>query len=113
MKNRLKEFLISLLFVLPALSWAEPAYIFESDWLSEHIDDENLIVIEVRYHPHRHFTVGQIPGAIQVQRFKDLGDNQANPLMHFPSRKIFQQRLRNWGVNDDSRSMSTAMTAFV
>jgi thiosulfate/3-mercaptopyruvate sulfurtransferase len=73
-------------------------------------------VLEVRYHPHRYFTVGHIPGAVQVQRFKDLGDNQASPIMRFPSRETFQETLRGWGVNDDSTLVlyddsSTALTS--
>jgi thiosulfate/3-mercaptopyruvate sulfurtransferase len=46
--------------------------------------------------------MGHIPGAVQVQRFKDLGDNDGSPLMRFPSREAFQATLRGWGVNDDS-----------
>lgn len=85
-----------------AFAWAERAFLADSDWLAEHIEDENLVVLEVRYHPHRYYTVGHIPGAVQVQRFKDLGDNHAVPLMRFPSRQVFQARLREWGINDDS-----------
>jgi len=39
---------------------------------------------------------------LRGQRFKDLGDNFANPLMRFPSREAFQKTLRGWGINDDS-----------
>ena len=92
--------LVALLGAAPA--HAAPAYLVDADWLAEHIDDDNLVVLEVRYHPHRYFTVGHIPGAVQVQRFKDLGDNAANPLMRFPTRDAFQATLRRWGVNDDS-----------
>lgn len=102
MTNRSVKWLLYLLLLLPSLGLSEPAYLVESDWLSEHIEDDNLVVLEVRYHPHRHFTVGHIPGAVQVQRFKDLGDNDASPLMRFPSSKVFQSRLRSWGINDDS-----------
>lgn len=94
--------LAALLLILPALGWAEPAFLVDSEWLGEHIEEDNLIVLEVRYHPHRYYTVGHIPGAVQVQRFKDLGDNQGSPLMRFPSREAFQATLRRWGVNDDS-----------
>ncbi len=94
--------LVLLLFALPLCAAAKPAFLVDSDWLGEHIEDEDLLVLEVRYHPHRYFTVGHIPGAVQVQRFKDLGDNQASPLMRFPSREAFQATLRGWGVNDDS-----------
>ncbi|MET0093994.1 MAG: rhodanese-like domain-containing protein [Sedimenticola sp.] len=102
MINRLFQRLLPLLLILPSLAASEPTYLVDSDWLSEHIEDDNLIVLEVRYHPHRHLTVGHIPGAIQVQRFKDLGDNNGSPLMRFPSQEDFQQRLRGWGVNNNS-----------
>lgn len=101
MKILLKH-LTWLVVAWPGLLLAAPDFFVDSDWLSENFEDEKVIVMEVRYHPHRYFTVGHIPGAVQVQRFKDLGDNNANPLMHFPSREDFQGRLRNWGVNDDS-----------
>lgn len=87
----------------PSLHAAEePEFLVDSTWLEENIDREDVRVLEVRYHPHRYFTVGHIPGAVQVQRFKDLGDNRGNPLMRFPDRETFQATLRDWGVNDDS-----------
>jgi thiosulfate/3-mercaptopyruvate sulfurtransferase len=87
---------------LPFAVLASPGFLVDADWLSEHIEDEGLILLEVRYHPHRYFSVGHIPGAVQVQRFKDLGDNDATPIMRFPSRETFQETLRGWGVNHDS-----------
>jgi len=102
MKRPSLLWLFGLLTLIPTLAWSGPAYLIDSDWLSENIEDENLVVMEVRYHPHRYFTVGHIPGAVQVQRFKDLGNNETNPLMRFPSREDFQERLRGWGVNDNS-----------
>jgi len=102
MRTLLTLWLTGLLLMAPGLAFSEPDYLVDSDWLSENIDNGKTVVLEVRYHPHRYFTVGHIPGAIQVQRFKDLGDNDASPLMRFPSREAFQTTLRNWGVNDDS-----------
>lgn len=81
---------------------AIPQFLVDSDWLSEHIEDENLVILEVRYHPHRYHTIGHIPGAIQVQRFKDLADNQSLTVTRFPSKTQFQETLRSWGVNDNS-----------
>ncbi len=101
----LNRFLLSLLLfmgVLPRMGMASPGFLVDADWLLEHMEDDGLVVLEVRYHPHRYYTVGHIPGAVQVQRFKDLGDNQGTPLMRFPSRDAFQKRLRSWGVNNDS-----------
>jgi len=76
---RLLLFAVLLGVLSPALAGRD--FLIDADWLAEHIDDGNLVVLEVRYHPHRYFTVGHIPGAVQVQRFKDLGDNAASPLM--------------------------------
>jgi len=82
---------------------ANTDFFVNSDWLAEQIEsDTPPVILEVRYHPHRYFTVGHIPGAIQVQRFNDLGDNLAQPIMRFPSHEVFQQRLRSWGINNDS-----------
>ena len=99
MKNKL---LAMLLLGFCMAAYAEPDFLVDADWLADHIEDENLVVLEVRYHPHRYYTVGHIPGAVQIQRFKDLGDNHAIPPMRFPSHEVFQERLRAWGVNDDS-----------
>jgi hypothetical protein len=38
------------------------------------------MVLEVRYRPHPCFTVGHILRAVSVQRFRDLGDNDARPI---------------------------------
>lgn len=94
--------LFLLLLFISTSVFADRGFLVDADWLSEHIEDDNLVVLEVRYHPHRYYTIGHIPGAVQVQRFKDLGDNQANPVMRIPSQQDFQARLRNWGINDDS-----------
>jgi len=95
--------LVGLILVLTSLSaLAERNFLVDADWLSEHIDDDNQVILEVRYHPHRYYTIGHIPGAVQVQRFKDLGDNQGNPIMRIPSQQAFQDTLRSWGINNDS-----------
>ncbi|MES9898499.1 MAG: rhodanese-like domain-containing protein [Sedimenticola sp.] len=97
-----RTFILLILMAMAQSVWADRDFLVDAEWLADHIDDEGLIVLEVRYHPHRYFTVGHIPGAVQVQRFKDLGNNTTSPLMRFPTREAFQQTLRGWGVNDDS-----------
>ena len=96
---------IVLTFSVPNFAQAEetPKFLVSSEWLEEHIEDKNLIVLEVRYYPHRYYTIGHIPGAVQVQRFRDLGANDGGgTLMMFPSKEAFQKTLRRWGVNNDS-----------
>ncbi len=101
----LKPRLLMLALLLAVLNPAQAArdFLVDADWVAAERDSNpKLIVLEVRYHPHRYFTVGHIPSAIQVQRFKDLGDNEGPVIMAFPSREAFQATLRRWGVNDDS-----------
>jgi thiosulfate/3-mercaptopyruvate sulfurtransferase len=97
-----KAFPLILLFFIAAPLQAIADFIVDAAWLEEHHRDDKLVILEVRYHPHRYYTIGHIEGAVQVQRFKDLGDNHGSPLMRFPSREAFQATLRRWGVNNDS-----------
>jgi thiosulfate/3-mercaptopyruvate sulfurtransferase len=109
------------LAVLSTPAFADRAFMVDADWLVAEMKNPKLVVLEVRYHPHRYHTVGHIPGAVQVQRFKDLGDNNGRSIMLFPDRNTFQVTLRKWGVNndstivlyDDSRSALTARVAYL
>ena len=104
MIHTLRFFLVSFVLLFSVNAFALPASLIDADGLSEMMESDNKpIVLEVRYHPHRFTSVGHIEGAIQVQRFKDLGDNLANPIMRFPTYQVFQERLRSWGINNDSR----------
>ncbi|AGA32642.1 Thiosulfate sulfurtransferase, rhodanese [Thioalkalivibrio nitratireducens DSM 14787] len=94
--------LAGLLLFATAAKADRPGFLVDSTWLEDHIDDPSLVLLEVRYYPSRYFSVGHIPGARQVQRFADLGDNHAVPVMRYPSMEAFQETLRGWGVNDDS-----------
>jgi thiosulfate/3-mercaptopyruvate sulfurtransferase len=83
-----------LALLAPPVVQAAPDFLVNAEWLEQHIRNPKLVVLEVRYHPHRYYTVGHIPGAVQVQRFKDLGGNFAQPTMRFPARETFQATLR-------------------
>ncbi len=103
---RLFKFMLVMLTVSLAFAGAAvalPGFMVDSEGLEEMMSDKKLVILEVRYYPHRYYTVGHIPGAIQVQRFKDLGDNNSDSLMKFPSKQAFQNTLRGWGINNDSR----------
>jgi thiosulfate/3-mercaptopyruvate sulfurtransferase len=91
-----------LLVAAASAQAAAPDFLVDAGWLEGKLKDPKLVVLEVRYFPHRYRTVGHIPGAIQVARFKDLGDNADAVLMRLPARDVFQATLRNWGVDDDS-----------
>jgi thiosulfate/3-mercaptopyruvate sulfurtransferase len=95
--------LASFLAAPAAFATSDRSFLVDADWVAaEKAKNPKLVILEVRYHPHRYFTVGHIPGAIQVKRFKDLGDNSGRSIMLIPSREKFQATLRGWGVDDDS-----------
>ena len=98
---KLYKYFILLLSPL-LLFGAKADFLVDADWLSEALEDSKTVVLEVRYYPHRYYTVGHIEGAMQVQRFKDLGANHEVPTMRFPKKEAFEQTLRSWGVNNDS-----------
>lgn len=99
----IRSLLVLLLLSLTGLARAAaPDFLVDGSWLESRLKDPKTVVLEVRYFPHRYATVGHIPGAVQVARFKDLGDNDSPVLMRLPSREAFQATLRRWGVNDDS-----------
>jgi len=96
------RFTFIVILFLTSILTAHAANLVDADWLADNIDNKNLVVLEVRYHPHRYSTIGHIPGAVQVQRFKDLGENDASPLMRFPKKNAFQKTLRRLGINNNS-----------
>ncbi|MDP2028718.1 MAG: rhodanese-like domain-containing protein [Thiobacillus sp.] len=118
-----KLFRVALIWlaVVSAPAFADRGFLVDADWLAAEMKNPKLVVLEARYHPHRYFTIGHIPGAIQVQRFKDLGDNTGRSIMLFPGKDTFQATLRRWGINndstivlyDDSRSALTARVYYL
>ncbi len=107
-ETRMRKFVALLLWCLAGVAAhaadipEKPDFLVDADWLAARLQDPALVVLEVRYHPHRHTTIGHIAGAVQVQRFADLGANEEMPIMRFPPRAAFQATLRRWGVNDGS-----------
>ncbi|MGF1643631.1 MAG: sulfurtransferase [Thiotrichales bacterium] len=96
--------LLALLMLTSLAARAEGRdFMVDADWVvAEKEKNPKLVILEVRYHPHRYLTVGHIPGAIQVMRFKDLGDNAGRSIMLFPTQNDFEATLRRWGVDNDS-----------
>ncbi|MFN2337642.1 MAG: sulfurtransferase [Gammaproteobacteria bacterium] len=102
MKNFLIPLFLGFFLLTGGVRAQTPDFLVSADWLEANIEDPDLVLLDVRYHPHRYYTIGHIAGSVQVQRFKDLGDNAGDPLMRFPEREAFQATLRGWGINDDS-----------
>ncbi len=97
-----KTIILILLIIISNIALANRDFLVDSDWLLERIDNKNLVILEIRYYPHRYNTIGHIPSAQQVKRLSDLGNLNANIITHFPDKKSLQNNLRAWGVNNNS-----------
>lgn len=95
-------FVAMLVLLASTAARAAPDFLVDAEWLEKHLHDPKLVILDLRYHPHRYYTIGHIPGAVQVQRVRDLGDNFGHPTIRIPSQEAFQVTLRGWGINADS-----------
>ncbi len=80
----------------------EPGMLVSVDWVSEHLDD----VVLLHVGPNEAFATEHIPGASLVQRdqMSHPGPHSADALiLELPEAAAFQEALRFWGVNEDSR----------
>jgi thiosulfate/3-mercaptopyruvate sulfurtransferase len=82
-------------------------WLVSTDWLSQHLTDPNIIVLDGSYYLANHkrdaeaeFLAGHIPGA---QRFDiDVISDKSNPLPHMlPSSAQFSTQVGALGVSDD------------
>jgi thiosulfate/3-mercaptopyruvate sulfurtransferase len=81
-------------------------WLVSTDWLSQHLDDPNVVVLDGSYYLANHkrdaegeFLAGHIPGA---QRFDiDAISDKSNPLPHMlPSPEQFAKQVGELGVGD-------------
>lgn len=76
--------------------------IVSTDWLEAHLDDENLVVIDVRF--PEHYEVGHIPGALSVpfglvSAWADSGEL----ILELPETEGLLKTIGDCGLNADSR----------
>lgn len=72
--------------------------VVSTEWLEEHLDDENLRIIEVSVDPGV-YERSHIPGAVNVVWHTDLVDTTTRDIV---DRDGFQELVRSAGVDDDS-----------
>jgi thiosulfate/3-mercaptopyruvate sulfurtransferase len=102
---------------MPDGGYVHPEFMVETDWLTAHLDDPKLVVLDCTTHlipdpkitytvkPGREdFEAGHIPGAQFLDLQADLSDNGSTKLRFMlPPRKDFAVALRRFGVSDDSK----------
>ena len=80
------------------MSYAHPEYLVETDWVAEHLNDENVRIIESDEDPLL-YAIGHIPGAVQVDWFSTL----QHPLRRdFLTKEKFEEALSSLGIGNDT-----------
>jgi thiosulfate/3-mercaptopyruvate sulfurtransferase len=86
-----------------------PSSLASASWLSAHLHDEDLVVVDCRWYidgrsGEAAFDAGHIPGAVWVDLDRDLaGDPDVGPGRHpLPSPEHFAAAMGNLGIGDDT-----------
>jgi thiosulfate/3-mercaptopyruvate sulfurtransferase len=96
--------------------FAHPEYLVETEWLSQHLDDPNVLVLDCTTHlipdpkityqvkPGREdFEQGHIPGAQFVDMLRDVSDTSQRLRFMRQSSDDFAAAMRSFGVNNTTR----------
>jgi thiosulfate/3-mercaptopyruvate sulfurtransferase len=78
-------------------NYAKPVLV-TTDWLAEHLDDDNLVVAEVDENPDL-YDEGHIPGAIKLHWREDLQDPVERDLI---DRATFERLMSERGISNDT-----------
>ncbi len=91
------------------MEYNKPNALVSTDWLEEHINDEDLRVVDATYHlPHderdayEEFTFRHIPGASYFPIDEIANTETLLPHM-MPSADLFKEAVEKMGIGDDSR----------
>ncbi|MFE4106483.1 sulfurtransferase [Almyronema epifaneia] len=103
-----------------ANSGAFPTPVVEPDWLAQHLEDANLVVVDCRFSlaepefGQQQYAQGHIPGAFYLDLNQDLsspvqGHGGRHPL---PDQEKLTDKLRQLGINSKSPSGPTRVVAY-
>lgn len=80
------------------MSYAHPDYLVDTEWVANHLNDSNVRIIESDEDPLL-YSVGHIPGAVQVDWFSTL----QHPLRRdFLTREKFEEVASKLGITNDT-----------
>ena len=93
------------LVTTPAFAQAVAPLLVDVDWLSQHLNDRDLVVLQVG--PRPDFDAGHIPGARFITQ-EDVArpPDHSNPkdlVLELPSPEVLRTKLAALGVSDNSR----------
>jgi thiosulfate/3-mercaptopyruvate sulfurtransferase len=94
----MKHFVVIIILFAVSFVYAASEKVVSADWLSEHLDDPNVRVVEVSVEPGL-FERGHIPGAVNLVWHTDLVDTVKRDII---SQEKFQELAQNAGINQDT-----------
>ncbi|HSE99982.1 MAG TPA: sulfurtransferase [Nitrososphaeraceae archaeon] len=81
------------------MEYANPNVLVDTQWVEDHVDDNNVRIAEVDYDPKANYYLGHIPNAALFDWKKDIND----PLnRNIVSRDDCTALLQKAGINDDT-----------
>lgn len=80
------------------MSYARPEYLVDTEWVAQHLEDQNVRIIESDEDPLL-YPIGHIPGAVQVDWFSTL----QHPLRRdFLTKEQFEEVCSKLGITNDT-----------
>lgn len=79
--------------------YAHPEVLVTTEWLQDHLDDDNVRVLEVDYDPTSAYELGHIPGATLIDWKRDINDTVRRDIL---SREQFEQLLSRVGATPET-----------
>ncbi len=82
--------------------YAHPEALTTTAWLSDHLNDVNLRLVDVRIANQAAYEDGHIPGAVHADLVQDLMSPQDAVVTRAPSAEAFSATMQRLGVNNDT-----------
>ena len=84
-------------YLLAVLAYANPELVVTTDWVEEHIDDSNVVIVDTRT---RGYEESHIPGAVWLDINASRDKN--NPPTYLPDLDTFVATLEKIGISSDT-----------
>jgi len=81
-----------------AEAYAHPEVLVTTEWVSEHLEDPKVRIVEVDYDPTSNYLLGHIPGAVIFDWKKDMNDPTTRDIL---SKEQLEALMKRSGVSPD------------
>ncbi|MDV3276873.1 MAG: sulfurtransferase [Nitrososphaerales archaeon] len=79
--------------------YTHPEVLVNTEWVSQHLNDPKVIIVEVDYDPASNYSLGHIPGAVLFDWRKDLNDPVTRDIL---SKEQLEDLMGRSGVSNDT-----------